>query len=199
MAANDNEPDPPEVIRLNDESALVDNEIRVEVYGAPGDGGNYPPIIDVRDQSGLFSNEMDIRVAYGMPLPPKAVPEKPTQVATTESERAGIRRELIGIAQQIEELLRDYPLSPPPVAAAYFGIEVKYNDWSPVLERRRQWDEELAAMYVRDVRPGVISTYERARVRGFFDPELEEKYSSSLLAVAEQLPPMLRRLASQEI
>jgi hypothetical protein len=197
VTANDNEPDPPDVIRLNDESALVDNDIKIEVYGTTNDSLNYPSIIVAHGQSGLVGNEMNIRVSYGMPLPPKAVPEAPAQVATSESERAGIRQELIGHAQQIEELLRDYPLSPPPVAAAYFGIEVKDNNWSPVLERRRQWDEQLAAKYVRDVRPSVITTYERGRVRGFFDPELQERYTSRLLVVAKDLPTMLRRLASR--
>jgi hypothetical protein len=199
MTDNDNEPDAPEVIRLNDEAALVDNDIKVEVYGAENGEGNYPAIIVAHGQSGIVGSEMNIRVSYGMPLPPEAVPEEPAQVATTESERAGIRQELRGLAQQIEELLRDYPLSPPPVAAAYFGIEVKGNDWSPVLERRRQWDQDLAAKYVNDVRPSVISIYQRARVRGFFDPELEKYYSSRLLVTAEIVPPMLRRLASREI
>lgn len=198
MTANYNEPDPPEVIRLNDEAALVDNDIRVEVHGAANEGGNYPSMVVAHGQSGLVGNEMNIRVSYGMPLPPEATPEEPAQVATTESERAGIRQELRGLAQQIEELLRDYPLS-PPMAAAYFGMEVKGSDWSSVLERRRQWDEDLAAKYVSDVRPSVVNIYERARVRGFFDPELEKCYSSRLLAIAETLPPMLRRLASREI
>jgi hypothetical protein len=197
VAASDNEPDLPEVIRLNDESSLVDNDINLEVYAVADDGQSYPPMIVANGQAGFFSNEMNIRVSYGMPLPPEEVPEKPAQVATTEDEKEGIRQELRRLAQQIAELLRDYPLSPPPVAAAYFDMEVKDDDWSPVLKRRRQWDEDLEAKYVRDVRPGVITLYERARVRGFFDPVLEKSYPSRLLAVAEHLPPMLRRLASR--
>jgi len=199
MTDNGNEPDEPPVIRLHDEASLIDNDIKVEVYGAANDEGNYPSIIVAHGRSGIVGSEMNIRVSYGMPLPPEAAPEEPAQVVTTKSERAGIRQELRRLAQQIEELLRDYPLSPPPVAATYFRMEVKGNDWSPVLERRRQWDQDLAAKYVSDVRPSVISVYERARVRGFFDPELEKCYSSRLLVTAEILPPMLRRLAAREI
>jgi hypothetical protein len=162
MTTNDNKPHSPEIIDLKDESALIDNDIKVQIYGAANDKAHYRPIIVAHGQSGLIGNDMNIRVSYGMPLPSKAVPVEPAQIPATEPEKANTRQELNELAQQIDELLRDdYPLSPRE-ASERSGLG---EDWQAVLDWRRNLEEGLRTKYVNEIRPRVIDAYECARVK----------------------------------
>lgn len=194
MATDDYELDSPEIIALKGESALVDNDIETELYVAANDKRHYPDVIAL-ERSGLIGNDVNIRVSYGMPLPPKPAPVEPAQIPTTEPEKATIRRELEELAQQIEELLRDdYPLSPHE-ASERSGLG---EEWPAVLNWRRSLEDGLRAKYVTEILPRVIDTYERARVRGFFDPEIEEQpHTSRVLMVIEKLPGLLRKAAAR--
>jgi hypothetical protein len=194
MAANDNEPIPREIISLRGESSFVDNDVKVEVYAATNDKLHHPSIIVADGQAALIGNDMDIRVSYGMPLPLKPAQVKPAQVPTTEPEKSSIRQELRELAQRIDELFRDdYPLSPRE-ASERSGLG---EDWQAVLNWRRNLEENLRARYINEIRPRIVDTYERARVKGFFDPELEESYTSRVLIVIETLPGLLRRVAAK--
>lgn len=155
---------------------------------------HYPAIIAMDGQSGLVDCDIKIRVSYGGPLPPEPRPTAPPQIAATKTERADLGRELRELAQQIEELLRDdYPLSPYE-ASERSGLG---QDWQAVLDWRMNLEQELRAMYLADIRPRVIDTYERARERGFFDADLEENYRSRVLMIVEKFPAWLRRAAAR--
>jgi hypothetical protein len=70
------------------------------------------------------------------------------------------------------------------------------TDIPAVRKWREEWDAQLAARYCDEIRPKVGALYIHARVRGFFDPELEDYYSSALLAGARGIPALLRKVAS---
>ena len=129
-----------------------------------------------------------------MPLPPEPVPEEPAQVSTTKSEKEEIRREFIKLAQQIDGLLKDnYPLSMHE-ASERSGLG---EDWNAVREWRRNHDQALGDKYNREILPQVIGTYEQARVRGFFEAELEKIYDAPVIVVVQKLPELLRRAAAK--
>jgi hypothetical protein len=188
-------PDVPEVIRLEDDSFLTGNFIRSDVHVAPGSGKeNYGHVIRAKDGSGISGGYIDIRVSYGMPLPPEPVPEEPAQIPTTKPEKEEIRRELIKLAQQIDGLLEgNYPLSMHE-ASERSGLG---ENWNLVREWRRNHDQTLEERYNREILPQVIGTYERARVKGFFEAELEKIYNAPVIVVAQELPKLLRQAAAK--
>src|ERR1700733_1777793 len=125
--------------------------------------------------------------------------EEPPQVDTNETEKHDIREQMRQIASEIKEFLDGYPLSVPE-AMALSGL----TDISAVFKWRREWDEKLAARYYVEIYPKLSELHEYARVRGFFDPELEECYSSHmfvadgkprLIVTARDLPALLRKVA----
>ncbi len=189
------DPDIPDVIRLEDDSFLAGNFIRSDIHVAPGSGKkNYGHVIRAEGGSGISASYIDIRMSYGMPLPPEPVPEEPAQVSTTKSEKEEIRREFIKLAQQIDGLLKDnYPLSMHE-ASEQSGLG---GDWNAVREWRRNHDQALGERYNREILPQVIDTYEQARVRGFFEAELEKIYDAPVIVVVQQLPELLRRAAAK--
>jgi hypothetical protein len=196
MSATDGELDPLEVFRLNDESFLADNDIRSEIHIASGSGTvHYPSIVVMGGKSFAAQNHMKIRVSYGAPLPPEVPPAEPDQIPTMICEKNEARRELIKLAQRIDELLLggEWWL-PIHEASKRSGLG---DDWRAVREWRENYNQAIRARYNKEIRPQVIDTYERARVRGFFDPELEEYYEGHILVVAEKLPDLLRRAASK--
>jgi hypothetical protein len=135
--------------------------------------------------SGIAGCEVTIHV-NAKPTPP----EEPPQLDVTEIEKSEVRDQLRKLASEIECFLGEYPLSIPE-AIALSGI----TDISTVFEWRREWDAQLATGYCAEIHPKLKELYEYARVRGFFDPELEECYSSRLLVTAERLPALLREAA----
>jgi hypothetical protein len=196
VSATDDKSDSPEVFKLNDESILAGNDIRSEIHIAPGSSTvHYPGIIVTGGKSFVANNDIKIRVSYGMPLPPEVVPAEPDQISITESEKNEIRQELIKLAQQIDEILLggEWWL-PMHEASKRSGLG---DDWSAVREWRENYHRAIETRYIEEVRPQVIDTYKQARVRGFFDPELEEYYEGHILVVAEKLPNLLRRAASR--
>lgn len=188
------EPDVPEVIRLEDDSFLTGNFIRSDVHVAPGSGTkNYGNAIRVTGGSGISGGCIRIRGSYGMPLPPEPVPEEPAQIPTARPEKEEIRRELIELAEQIDELLKDYPLSMHEASArSGFG-----NNWNAVREWRKNYDQALGERYNREILPQVIGAYGRARVRGFFEEELERIYNVPVIVMVQNLPELLRRVAAK--
>lgn len=196
MSGTSDDSDPIEVFRINDQSTLADNDIRSEIHIAPGtDASHYPRMVVMNGQSAMTQNHMKIRVSYGMPLPPEVPLPEPDQISTTESEKSEIRQELINLAQQIDELLLGAGWwLPIHEASKLSGLG---DDWRAVREWRKNYHEAIRARYNNEIRPRVIDTYKRARIRGFFDPELEEYYEGQILVVAEKIPDLLRRAASK--
>jgi hypothetical protein len=196
MSDTDDESDPLEVFRLNNESILEGNDIRSEIHIAPGSGTvHYPRVIVTDGQSSVTDSHIKLRISYGMSLPPEVLPAEPDQISITESEKNEIRQELTKLAQQIDEILLggEWWL-PMHVASERSGLG---DDWRAVREWRENYHRAIEARYIKEIRPQVIDTYKRARVRGFFDPELEEYYEGYILVVAEKLPNLLRRAASK--
>lgn len=125
--------------------------------------------------------------------------EEPPQVDASETEKRAIRERMRQMASEIEDCLGGYPLSVPE-AKALSGL----TDIPAVFKWRREWDEKLAARYYVEIYPKLSELHECARVRGFFDPELEECYSSHmfvadgkprLIVTARDLPALLRKVA----
>jgi hypothetical protein len=191
VADDNDESNIPEVIRLEDSSFLDGNFIRSEIHVAPGSGQeNYGSAIRVEGGSGISGGYIDIRGSYGMPLPPEKVAREPTQIAVTREEREEIRRELVELARQINGLLRgNYPLSMHE-ASKRSGLG---QDWPSVRVWRRSHDQALAKIYNEEILPNIIDVYRRARLRGFFDAELEKFYDVPVLAVAQDVLRFIRR------
>lgn len=143
-------------------------------------------IIRMDGQSGIIDSEVKIYV-NAQPVPP---PEPP-QLPTTDTERGNIQERLVELASQIEGFLCGKFWLSMSEAMTLSGI----TDTRAAYAWRQEWHNEVAARYCREILPIVIELYEYARVRGFFDPELEECYSSRLLVTAETLPALLRRVA----
>jgi hypothetical protein len=118
------------------------------------------------------------------------LPEEPLQLDSTETEKRDIRERLRKLASEIEDCLGRYPLSIPD-AIELSGI----TDIPAVFKWREEWDTQLATRYCAEIGPKVSELYQYARVRGFFDPELEKCYSSRLLVTAAALPLLLRTVA----
>lgn len=195
MSTDGDEPDSIEIFRLNDESALTGNDIRSEIYVAPGSTElHYPRLVVTEGKAFIVGNYMKIRMSYGMRLPPEMPPAEPDQIPTPEWEKNEIRQELIQLAQIIDELLLGGGWwIPSHEARRRSGIE----DWQAARKWRENYHEAIRIKYSKEVLPQVIETYERARVRGFFDPGLEEYYNVDVLVTAERLPDLLRGAASK--
>jgi hypothetical protein len=116
--------------------------------------------------------------------------EEPAQLVAADAEKRGISERLSELALRIEDCLDGYPLSMGK-AMEVSGI----SDLSAVFEWRIEWDDQVAVRYRADIQPELVWWYEYARLRGFFDPELEEFYSTKLLVIARKLPPLLRKVA----
>ena len=195
MSDTNQEPDVPEVIRLEDDSFITGNFIRSDIHVAPGSGKeNYGHVILIKDSSGISGSHIDISMSYGMPLPQEPAPQEPAQISSTKAEREKIKQELINLAQQIDGLLKgNYPLYWHE-ASERSGLG---DDRNAVLEWRRKYDQALEERYSREILPQVINVYERARVKGFFEVELEKSYNVPLLVDAQKLPELLRRAAAK--
>ena len=191
MADDNDESNIPEVIKLEDSSFLDGNFIRSEIHVAPGASrGNYGSAIRAKGGSGISGSYIDIRVSYGMPLPPEKVAPEPTQIAVTREEREEIRRELVELVKQINGLFRgNYPLSMHE-ASKRSGLG---QDWPAVREWRTSHDQALSKIYNEEILPNIIDVYRRARLRGFFDAELDKIYDVPLLAVVRDVLRFIRR------
>jgi hypothetical protein len=142
-------------------------------------------IIRMAGETGTVDCEVTIRV-NAKPVPP----EEPSQLDVSETEKCDVRDQMRKLASEIEDLLGEYPLSIPEAVAKSSITEIP-----AVIKWRQEWDTQLAKRYCDEIRPKLSDLYEYARVRGFFDSELEECYSSRLLVTAKRLPALLRMLA----
>jgi hypothetical protein len=136
------------------------------------------------------STIVDCEVAIQVNTKP-VPPEEPPQLDASETEMSDIRDRLRRLASEIEDCLDGYPLSIPE-AITLSGI----TEIPAVFKWREEWDTQLIAQYRAEIHPKLSELYAFARVRGFFDPELEECYSSRLLVTARRLPALLRRVAN---
>ena len=149
-----------------------------------GERANLVSVIRIDGKSGITNSEVIIRINAAPPV-------EPPQLDVTETEKREIGARLLELAAEIEGFLGEYPL-PMLRAMELSGT----TDIRAVRKWREEWDARLAARYCYEIRPKVGALYIHARVRGFFDPELEDYYSSSLLAGARGIPALLRKVAS---
>lgn len=194
MTPDDEGPEAPEVISLHNDSTLENNSIRTELHIAPGfNMTSAGKLIRLTGRSSISASHIDMRLSYGMPLPSEPILSAPAQVPATEFEKDDIRQLLRELAQRMDALLHgNYPLTPRE-ASRRSGLG---DDWKAVFAWRTQYDESLRVKYCTEILPQLIDTYERARVRGFFDVDLEKVYDAEVLAMAERIPALLRRLTT---
>lgn len=144
-------------------------------------------IIRMDGGSAIVNCEVTIRVnAKHVP------PEEPSQLYASGAEKRDIIDRLRNLAREIDDLLREYPLTVPD-ASVRSGL----TDIAAVFKWRMEWDSQLANRYNSELRPKLIDLYQYGRVRGFFDQQLEECYKSSLLVRAAEIPSLLRGLAQR--
>lgn len=160
--------------------------------------GHYHDIVYVGEGCSISNSDINIRVSYGRPLPPEPVPVEPPQLPVTEGERAAIQQELQNLASEIQDVLRDFALLMHE-AAERMGLGDGWCNQPDTIAKIMEWrtslTEAAGERYLREIRSRFIDAYERARVRDFFDPELESHYTTRLLIVVEShLLPGLRRL-----
>jgi hypothetical protein len=102
---------------------------------------------------------------------------------------------MVELASQIEEFLRDGKFwIPTHEVMKLTGL----TSGAAAQAFRKRWYDELRERYKSDLLPNVIELYRYARVRGFFDVEIEELCPSPVLVDVEKLPQLFRRLAERD-
>jgi hypothetical protein len=145
-------------------------------------------ILRIDDNSGIYGSRVGISLNGAQPVPP----QEPPQLEATEAEKQSIRERMVGLASRIEEFLRDGKFwIPTHEVMKLTGL----TSGAAAQAFRKRWYDELIERYRVELLPHVVELYGYARVRGFFDVEIEELYSSSVLVDVEKLPPLFRVLA----
>src|SRR5665213_2269987 len=117
---------------------------------------------------GAQSNHSVWNVTFGEADTPTP-PTMPPQISASEEEKGEIRKELLDAAASIQTLTGIWRLTPHQ-AEEQSGL----SDKTEAEAWRNKYDEGITQRYIAEVYPSVINAYQRARVRGFFDPEIEK-------------------------
>jgi hypothetical protein len=148
-------------------------------------------ILRIDEGSGIYGSRVKISLNGAQPVPP----QEPTQLEATEAEKQDIRARLVELASQIEEFLRNGKFwIPTHEVMKLTGL----SSGAAAQAFRRRWYDELRERYKSELLSNVIEIYGYARVRGFFDVEIEELCPSPVLVDAEKLPQLFRRLAERD-
>ena len=143
----------------------VDRRCHGPISNPPSPGVHAHKVISLEGGSSI--NDSDVRINIGHNPPPSPRPQLPT----TKEEADQLSAELLQLGQEIQELVAPWPLTPAEAIEGSGSQDVQvWRAW------RQQYDAELQERYVDEFRPRVIEAYQRARVRGFFDPSVEESY-----------------------
>jgi hypothetical protein len=121
------------------------------------------------------------------PKPPNA----PPQVPATPEERDEIRAELLRVAPLIGALTEIWYVNPHEAMTRSGGTQEDGYVW------RDQHDAEVTQCYVAEVYPSVVAVYQKGRIRGFFDPDVETIYESTMEVQVKNLPALFTRLATR--
>jgi hypothetical protein len=149
-------------------------------------------ILRIDEGSGIYGSRVKISLNGAGPV----LPQKPAQLEASEAEKQSIRERMVDLAGQIEAFLREGKFwIPTHEVMKLTGL----TSGAAAQAFRHRWYDELRERYKSDLLPNVIELYGYARVRGFFDVEIEELYSSPVLIDVEKLPPLFRGLAEQTV
>lgn len=121
------------------------------------------------------------------PPPPTA----PPQVPITPEERDEIRAELLRVVPLLQALTAIWYADPLEAMRQSGGTQEDGYEW------RDQHDAEVTQRYVNEVYPSVVAVYQRGRVRGFFEPEIERIYESTMFVQVNKLPALFTQLAAR--
>jgi hypothetical protein len=124
----------------------------------------------------------------GEPAPP---PTAPPQLPTTPEERDEIREELLRVAPLIGALTTIWYVNPHEAMKRSGGTQEDGYAW------RNQHDAEVTQRYIAEIYPSVVAVYQRGRIRGFFDPEIEKIYEETMYVQVKNLPALFTRLADR--
>lgn len=129
-------------------------------------GGGFQ-FIHMEGQSRISDSDLKMSVSSGGAFSP--VPSEPLQLAISDSERAAIGDELRQIGEIIQNFIPTWITPASDLMAQAGSIDPKV--WHPL---RVTAEMETQERYRRDIRPRVIDVYSRARVRGYYHPQVEE-------------------------
>jgi hypothetical protein len=164
----------------------VDRRCHGPISNPPSPGVHAHKVISLEGGSSI--NDSDVRINIGHNPPPSPRPQLPT----TKEEADQLSAELLQLGQEIQELVAPWPLTPAEAIEGSGSQDVQvWRAW------RQQYDAELQERYVDEFRPRVIEAYQRARVRGFFDPGVEESHDLRSLPGVVTLSPRLIALATR--
>ena len=148
-------------------------------------------ILRIDEKSGIYGSRVKISLNGARPV----LPQEPTQLEATKAEKQRIRERLVELASRIEEFLRDGKFwIPTHEVMKLTGL----TSGAAAQAFRKRWYDELRERYKLELLSNVIELYSYARVRGFFDVEIEELYSSPVLVNVEKLPPLFRGIADRD-
>jgi hypothetical protein len=148
-------------------------------------------ILRIDDNSGIYGSRVKIFLNGAQPFPP----QEPPQLEATKAEKQSIRERMVELASRIEEFLRDGKFwIPTHEVMKLTGL----TSGAAAQAFRKRWYDELTERYRVELLSNVVELYGYARVRGFFDVEIEELYWSSVLVDVEKLPPLFRGLAERD-
>jgi hypothetical protein len=147
-------------------------------------------ILRIDEKSGIYGSHVKISLNGAQSV----LPQEPTQLEASETEKQSIGERMVELAGQIEEFLRDGKFWIPTYEVMKLtGL----TSGAAAQAFRHRWYDELRERYKSELLPNVIELYSYARVRGFFDVEIEELYSPPVLIDVEKLPPLFRGLAER--
>jgi hypothetical protein len=152
-------------------------------------GGGFR-VFHLQDNASISGSDVRTTIVQAGATPP--VPVAPPQVETSEVERKSLGDEIVAVGELIRDLTKVWPL-PVTVAIEQTGS----TDPQVFQPFRRRYADELQERYRREFRPVVMDVYDRARVRGYFDPEAEEKFEVSTIPGALDLYPRLLALGTR--
>lgn len=148
-------------------------------------------ILRIDEKSGIYGSRVKISLNGAQPV----LPQEPEQLEATEAEKQSVRERMVELGCQIEEFLRDGKFwIPTHEVMKLTGL----TSGAAAQAFRKRWYDELRERYKIEILPNVLELYSYARVRGFFDVEMEELYSSPVLVDVEKLPPLFRGLAERD-
>lgn len=146
-------------------------------------GGGFQ-LVHMEGQSRISDSDIRTTISSGGAFSP--VPCEPLQLAVSDSERAAIGEELRRIGEIIQNFIPTWITPARDFMAQAGSIDPKV--WRSL---RATAEMETQERYRRDIRPRVIDVYSRARVRGYYHPQVEETQGAVNVYASAELAALL--------
>ena len=168
---------------------LTGNEI-TNTYNAPENQQPGGKLVAMDPGSGITDSEVSVH--YGPPRP------LPDPVPSTPEERAGLRDQLLGLADKVEAAMAPWGQSRQAVAVR-MGVPLDefMTRMNEILSERSRIDAEATARYISECRSAVVQAYGHARSIGFADADMERLWRTRLGAGASNIAARLRAIAGR--